>query len=151
LIDEQTLYAVSDQGSVRAWNLSEIDTVWWNTLFGTETNRSYIELDSRSGPGVGQVNSLLVVHETYNWPNPIRDGTTNLRFMTRADSRVTVMILDLAGHLVATETVENVRAFIPTEIVWQTDAASGLYVARVKAETPEGVSDSKLIKMAIIR
>jgi len=101
-------------------------------------------------PTEPEASGLIVDAETYNWPNPIRDGETFLRCMTTEDARVEITILDMAGALVK-EMEMDLRGGTPAEEVWQTNAASGVYYARVKATSDTGETATKLIKMAIIR
>jgi len=65
---------------------------------------------------------------------------------------VEIDIVDMSGVLVDQMEIESASAGMPTEIIWQTDAGSGIYLARVKATAHSGGnSDTRLIRMAIIR
>ncbi len=101
---------------------------------------------------VDEGNRLLVGRETYNWPNPIVSGRTRIRFEVQEASSVEIDIVDMSGVLVDQMEIESASAGMPTEIIWQTDAGSGIYLARVKATAHSGGnSDTRLIRMAIIR
>lgn len=97
-------------------------------------------------------NRLLDGRETYNWPNPIVSGRTRIRFEVREPSSVEIDIVDLSGARVDRLEVAAVSAGVPTEVIWQTEAGSGVYLARVKATALSGgKTDTRLIRMAIIR
>jgi outer membrane protein assembly factor BamB len=149
LLQESKLYAVSEEGSLKAWQLDNVGDLWWGQLYGNAQHKSFASLTIFEPPA--EVSSGLIVDaETYNWPNPIRDGETFLRCMTSEDARVEITILDAAGTLVQEMTME-MRGGTPAEEVWQTDAESGVYFARVTATSTSGETATKLIKMAIIR
>ncbi|MEX0748054.1 MAG: T9SS type A sorting domain-containing protein [Rhodothermales bacterium] len=149
LIDEGILYAVSENGTTKAWRLPDVETVWWGKLFGSADNASFVDL--RAGGSVDQAPPPLIdASETYNWPNPVENGITHLRTKTGLDSRVEITIIDAAGGLVA-ELEMNTRAGIPSEIAWEANVESGLYFARITATSVGGVKATKLVKMAVIR
>ncbi len=149
VLHDQTLYTVSETGSVRGWLLEHLEVIWWGELYGNAQNQSYVELL----PDIPAPESavLLVTSETYNWPNPITSGETNLRFMVTENARIEVTIADLAGTVVDELVVETIQPNVPEEIRWQTDAESGVYFGRIKAISTSGKTETHLIKMAIIR
>jgi hypothetical protein len=89
--------------------------------------------------------------ETYNWPNPIRNGFTFLRVTTTRRAAVDIHIVDGAGQSVDRLSIQTVTANVPTEVRWETDAASGLYFARFRATFEDGSEDVRVVKMAIMR
>ena len=44
VLHEQTLYTVSETGSVRGWLLEHLEVIWWGELYGNAQNQSYVEL-----------------------------------------------------------------------------------------------------------
>ena len=151
LIDRDTLFAVATDGAMRAWRFTQPVEVWWGQLYRNAENTSFVELDVVTGNPGSVATTLLDEAETYNWPNPIREGRTFLRFRTDEDAEVSIMIVDLAGALVDELDAGSVRGGVPTELEWSTDAPSGVYFARVTATTASGRKESQLIRMAIIR
>ncbi len=103
------------------------------------------------GPGDFPGASLLVDSETYNWPNPVADGRTNFRVATTEDVSLRITIVDMAGGRVDELRAPLVRAGAPYEVTWTTDAQSGLYLARVTVTSTSGASESRLVKVAVIR
>lgn len=150
LLREGELYVVSREGALRAWKLDDLGAVWWGQLYADVQNRSYVELVADPEPGPVAA-ALLDPRETYNWPNPIRDGVTHLRFKPAKPCRVRITIIDAAGALIDEITVDDVPAGVPSEYAWTTDAPSGLYFARITAVADDGETQSRMVKMAIIR
>jgi len=70
--------------------------------------------------------------------------------MVTRNARVEFTIVDLAGKRVGRVDAGEVRGGVPVELLWPTDAPSGLYVVKVTA-TADGDTESRLFKMAIIR
>ena len=150
LLTTGKMYAVTVDGFIRGYALDHEGEIWWGRLYGNEQNHSFVQLSSGETP-TNELVKLLDKKETYNWPNPIREGWTYLRFQTNQRTRVRITIIDAAGGLIDETEIDDVRAGVPTEYLWQTGAASGLYFARIKAIGENGQTDTELIKMAIIR
>lgn len=151
LLHGRTLMAVSEEGRFAAWELDAVGTIWWGTLYGDARNQSYVEVEAPPDGESPETDRLLVAAETYNWPNPIREGVTNLRCMTTEAARVDVVITDAAGDVVDEIDMGTIAGGTPAEHRWETSAASGLYFARVRARTADGETETRLVKMAIIR
>ncbi len=154
LIDGGRLFGVDVNGAVQAWEIAGMLDPLWGQQYGNAYHTSYVKLEPVPGESASQNGggtALLPSDETYNWPNPIRQGETFFRLTPAQDARVTITIIDTAGGLVDEITVENVRGGTATDVLWQTDAPSGLYIARVEARSADGASETKLIKMAIVR
>ncbi len=142
------VYAASESGSLAAWHVSRYLSSDWSSRYG-EGNRAYAEFVAPvivAGDG-----SLLVDEETYNWPNPITEGRTRFRVLATEDVTVSISIVDMAGAQIDAIELSPVRAGMPTELTWTTDAGSGLYFARVRARTATGREENELLKLAIIR
>ncbi len=147
---DDRMYAVSGTGAVKAWELPPVADIWWAERHRDGANSSLVVLDSPpTGPGANE--RLIDPSETYNWPNPIEDGTTHLRIRTSRASHVTVTILDAGGGLVDELEFGQVPAGIPTEIEWEADVESGLYFARLTARSNEGNEETTVVKMAVVR
>ena len=152
LLHDKKLYAVSREGGLRAWALDNLGDVWWGQLYADAQNRSYVELVADPEPGPEAAGAaLLDARETYNWPNPIREGVTHLRFLPSKPCRIRITIIDAAGALIDEIAMDGVPAGVPSEYAWTTDAPSGLYFARITAVADDGETQSRLVKMAIIR
>ena len=146
LILSDTLSVVTESGILRNYKLNDIGRVLWAQQHGTGQNASFVALATRNA----ETAPLLNVAETYNWPNPIRNGHTFFRCLTSEASQISVTVVDAAGSLVGSLDFAT-SAGVPHEVPWNTSAASGIYFARVEATSTSGRTDSHLIKLAIIR
>ncbi len=149
VISDNKLAAISSSRDLRVWEIDAIGEAAWPEVLG-EGNASFIMITD-SDPGTPISEALLVPSETYNWPNPVREGSTWIRFLATETCDVRITIVDMAGTLIETLERRGVRGGVATEIPWTTSAGSGIYLARVTATTASGASDTRLIKMAIIR
>ncbi|HEX7071055.1 MAG TPA: hypothetical protein VF190_09625, partial [Rhodothermales bacterium] len=143
------LYVLSGSGLLHGWEEGNLEGVPWGGAFGDAFRTSFAIVDAPDEPA--PTSRLLVTRETYNWPNPIRDGRTYLRCTTSEDADIRITIIDGAGSLVDEISMETVRAGVPTEVLWETNASSGLYFARVTATSTTGREETHVIKMAVIR
>jgi len=146
LLEDSRLHVVTRSGRLRSYRVPGLEQVDWGQYRGSARNAGWAEIDLPPEPG----QRLLVAEETYNWPNPMRDGRTFFRSMTTEAAEITITIIDAAGTRID-ELAYAVLPHSPTEIVWETQAASGLYFARVRAIGSSGRSDSQLIRLAVIR
>lgn len=147
---DDRMYAVSGTGAVKAWDFPPVADIWWGERHRDGANSSLVALDSPpNGPSANE--RLIDPSETYNWPNPIVDGTTHLRIRTSRASHVAVTILDAGGGLVDELEFGQVPAGIPTEIEWEADVESGLYFARLTARSNQGDEETTVVKMAVVR
>ncbi|MDX1440636.1 MAG: T9SS type A sorting domain-containing protein, partial [Rubricoccaceae bacterium] len=147
MLSDGVLYGFSTDGLLRAWGLENLEAIHWGQQHANARQTGAVSIEASDGPSFS---NLLDETETYNWPNPIRDGRTFLRFRTAEDATVAVTIVDLSGALVEEMEPIAVRGGVPTEVEWTTEASSGVYFARVTATTG-GREESQLIRMAIIR
>ncbi len=142
------LEVVTGSGVLRTYRISDAGTVQWGEQHRTSANVNYAA--ELQGAGQPPEDRLLIVSETYNWPNPIRNGHTFLRLMTSQDATIEITIADMAGTVVH-EAVLAVHGGSPAEYQWQAAVESGLYFARIQARDAKGRTDAQLIRMAVIR
>ena len=141
------LSVVTSSGQLRTYSVGAAASVLWGSIHQGGTNTRFaLGAIGLVPPG----DRLLVTHETYNWPNPVRQGGTFLRVMTQEDAEVDFSVVDMAGTEVHQATIQ-VRGGSPAEIHWEAAVASGLYYARVLAKTSDGRTDTQLVSIAVIR
>ena len=146
LLYRDSLWVVTRAGVLRSYRMPNIDRLLWSQHHGGGQNTGFVMLASQEVPS----NMLLNAEETYNWPNPVRDGSTFFRCMTSEAADVSITIIDGAGFYIDSFSFAT-SAGVPHEVLWHTDAVSGVYYARVEATSRTGSKDSRLIKLAIIR
>ncbi|MDA1027588.1 MAG: T9SS type A sorting domain-containing protein [Bacteroidetes bacterium] len=142
------ILTLSGNGTLKTWSTIAGASLSSRNIVGRDL--AYVMINTPPDKTVS--GTLLTQSETYNWPNPISEGRTHIRFMTTEASEVVVTIVDTTGQLV--EKFESVSTIggLPAEIMWTTGAQSGVYIARVQARAVGGSkSDTRLIKMAIVR
>lgn len=142
------LGVVTENNQFMSWNISQYDgKKFWTEENGNASNTS----------SVAEANSLEKITEffpqskAYNWPNPVYDGFTNIRYFVSEDSKAKVTIFDLAGDLVA-KLDGNAIGGYDNEIVWNVkDIQSGVYFAHLEVTSNSGKTDTKIIKIAVIK
>ncbi|MGA9117800.1 MAG: FG-GAP-like repeat-containing protein [Bacteroidota bacterium] len=101
-------------------------------------------------PGVPVSAEFMPQDRVYNWPNPVYDGKTFIRYFISEDATIHIKIFDLAGDLV-TELSGPGNGGIDNEVAWNvTGVQSGVYLARVEADAG-GKSEIRIIKIAVVR
>ena len=86
----------------------------------------------------------------YNWPNPVYDGRTFLRYYLQADAEVRIIIYDIAGDQVASFAGPG-SGGMDNEIAWDVNGiASGVYFAHIEASGAGG-SGKAIVKVAVVK
>lgn len=89
--------------------------------------------------------------KAYNWPNPVYDGQTFIRYYVSEDSKINIKIFDLAGDFVA-ELNNTAIGGMDNETTWNVNnIQSGVYFAHVEATGNSGKTESTIIKIAIVK
>lgn len=149
-IYQQTLYAVSHLGKLKAWKLDDIDEILWGSRYGNGSyNKVTGHLNSSAPQNPSENQLVLIKEETYNWPNPAKDFT-NLRYQTNSSGTVDVKVITASGTVVF-EKQYQASGGVPEERRIATDNwSSGLYFAMVTANV-NGETARKMIKIVIIK
>ena len=94
--------------------------------------------------------AYLPSDRVYNWPNPVRGSSTQIRYYTPEDASISIKIFDLAGMKIA-ELQGQSRAGLDGEVTWDVSGIqSGVYLARIEATGGSG-SHVAVIKIAIVK
>ncbi len=147
-LSEGRLEVATSEGVLRTYSMADTGTLLWGEKHHSSANTNFAAPATLAAPPAES--RLLVASETYNWPNPVREGVTFLRLMTSEDAAVDVTIVDMAGTVLHKSALE-VRGGSPTEYRWQAAVESGLYFARIKATGSDGRTDTRLVRIAVIR
>jgi M6 family metalloprotease-like protein len=150
--------AVANTSHIYQWNLLELGPstsnpdfagTSWSSLYGDKANSGLI--DTLFAP-IPQSGPVMPDNLCYNWPNPNNPGEnfTNIRYYLNYDSNIKIDILDTAGDKVD-ELHDIGTAQNYNETLWNlTNIASGVYYARVEANSSVGKA-VKIIKIAVIK
>jgi hypothetical protein len=86
----------------------------------------------------------------YNWPNPVYEGKTFLRYYIRENAEVRIKIFDLAGDLVADFPGPGIGG-MDNEVAWDVQGVqSGIYFAHIEA-SGAGASGKVVVKIAVVQ
>ncbi len=144
------IVAAGDGGRVFLFNTQSrlaADGLRWRAQYGDETQRG---IARASGDPVVTGGTFFPEERCYNWPNPVYDKRTAIRFHVSQNAAVRVTIRDLAGSLVD-ELAATAVGGMDNEVSWDASSVqSGVYLAKVEATAP-GLSGEKIIKIAIVR
>ena len=129
------------------WFYPDEQNPQWVTPQGRHSRSRYSLNDGKhmvDQPGV------LDEDRVYNYPNPVTEGRTTIRFYTGTASRATIRIYTVDGLPVAEKEITDLAVNGYNEWVWEVgDNPSGLYYAVVEVEGSQKVS--ALVKIAVVR
>jgi len=131
-----------------AWVISSIFTLPdWAETNANSQNTSFVEAAKNSNA----INQFLPTNRVYNYPNPVYNNQTAIRYFVNEDSKINIKIFDLAGDFVQ-ELNSEAKGGFDNETIWTTGAIqSGVYLARVEATGVSGKSESVVIKIAVVK
>ena len=143
-----SLAAINKKNNFSAWQIgADEGKQSWSQENGNGFNQSFVDAASRSQ----LVNEFFPTSKAYNYPNPVYDGVTFIRYFVTEDSKISIKIFDLAGDFVA-ELNDNARGGFDNETEWNVgNIQSGVYLARVEANGSSGKTESKVIKIAVVK
>lgn len=149
-VDEGTahLLTASKGNTLTDWKISMSEgTFYWSGPLGDAANSSFVD-----AAGVEAFsNSFFPIERAYNWPNPVFEGETYIRYFVSEDSDINIKIFDLAGDFVA-ELNDYASGGFDNETVWNVaDIQSGVYIARIEAKGSSGRAENTSIKIAVIK
>ena len=131
-----------------AWNIGLTEgKIFWGEELGNRENSAFVDAASSSK----RVTDFFPTDRAYNYPNPVYDNQTYIRYFVSEDSKINIKIFDLAGDFVD-ELNADARGGLDNETVWNvSNIQSGVYLARIEATGASGKSDSKIIKIAVVK
>jgi hypothetical protein len=99
--------------------------------------------------GVPLANDFFPKNRAYNWPNPVYDRTTQIRYFVKEDARVHIKIFDLAGDLVTQFDGPGVGGR-DNEAAWDVSSVqTGVYFARIEAAGTSATGNA-VVKIAVV-
>lgn len=147
--------ASSDDGTVNAWVTGGFDV---RTLQGASIQPwpQYMKDEQHSSLAIEPLTGTPLSSEffprerAYNWPNPVYNGKTYIRYYLNSNATVRIKIYDLAGELVD-ELVGTGTGGLDNEVEWNVgNVQSGVYFGRIEAESG-GQSSVAIIKIAVVK
>ena len=131
-----------------AWIISSVyNNSGWLEENGNRGNTSFLS----SAENSNTINEFFPTSRAYNYPNPVYDGETAIRYFVGEDSKINIKIFDLAGDYVA-ELNDDAQGGLDNETVWNvSNIQSGVYLARIEASGSSGKSESVIIKIAVVK
>jgi hypothetical protein len=145
---EAVLAAVDVKNNFHSWIIGAAQAdLFWSEENGNSGNTSAVG----SAEKTVTVNEFFPESKVYNYPNPVYEGQTAIRYFVSEDSKINIKIFDLAGDFVA-EFNNDARGGFDNETIWNVaDIQSGIYLARVEAVSSSGKTENKVIKIAVIK
>lgn len=142
------LAVLNNQNVLSAWSISSVEgKLYWSEEFGNPQNTSFID----AAENTNRINEFFPANRAYNYPNPVYEGTTNIRYYVAEDSKISIKIFDLAGDFVA-ELNDEAQGGMDNETVWNVgDIQSGVYLARIEANSTSGKTEQAVIKIAVVK
>ncbi|NWG29845.1 MAG: T9SS type A sorting domain-containing protein, partial [Ignavibacteriaceae bacterium] len=142
------LAVLNDQNVLSAWSISSVEgKLYWSEEYGNPQNTSFID----AAENTNRINEFFPSSRAYNYPNPVYEGTTNIRYYVAEDSKINIKIFDLAGDFVA-ELNDEAQGGMDNETVWNVgDIQSGVYLARIEAVCDCGKTEQAVIKIAVVK
>ena len=144
------LAAASTDSAIYIWQLTNIldsTNVAWGGFLADVYHSNYVE----SAPTVAaRSTDLLPASSAYNWPNPVYDKMTHIRYYLGMQAAVTIKIYNMAGELVQQLSGPGV-ANLDNEVQWDVSKVqSGVYFAQIKANAT-GAEKSVVVKIAVVK
>jgi len=143
-----SIAAIDKKNNFSAWQIGANEGKQnWSQENGNGFNQSFVDVASRNQ----LVNEFFPTNKAYNYPNPVYDGSTFIRYFVTEDSKINIKIFDLAGDFVA-ELNDNARGGFDNETKWDVgNIQSGVYLAKIEANSSSGKTESKVIKIAVVK
>lgn len=142
------LSGIDSQNNFRGWSISPTEgRIDWAELYGSNLNIASLGLASVTNT----TNEFFPTSKAYNYPNPVYEGQTAIRYFVSEDSKINIKIFDIAGDFVAELNDDAIGGF-DNETIWNVDnIQSGVYLTRIEATGVSGKTESVVIKIAVVK
>lgn len=139
-----------NSGYLSGWRLSDLSVPLvapWGSYRGNIFHSGADETTPVVSPPPSE---FFPTSRAYNWPNPVYDGKTKIRYFISEDAQVRIKIFDLAGEIVETLTGRGVGG-LDNEVEWDVGRIqSGIYFGHIEAEG-SGKRGVAVIKIAVVK
>ncbi|MGO9481921.1 MAG: hypothetical protein ACLP05_09100 [Candidatus Kryptoniota bacterium] len=149
------LAAIGLDSSLYSWtfkgNYSANSILWGNLLHDNYHTNSIAEPPPSRTIPPSITDTLTLMPKVYNWPNPVTNGITKIRFYLNHDAQVSISIFGFAGGKVTDLPTINGVGGIANEVDWNVSGVqSGIYFARVEAVS-SNERNVAIIKIAVVK
>ena len=148
--DSIFIFLTSDDGNIYGFKKEKNNSTFkssWTQFQHNEKSNGFIDFISKYVP---ISNEFFPIERAYNYPNPVYDDKTFIRFFVNEDAIVEIKIFDLSGDLIF-ETEKNAIGNFDNEIEWNVSQnESGIYFAHLFAKG-NTISGEKIIKIAVVK
>jgi hypothetical protein len=146
--------ASSDDGSISAWWTGVVGPVVQalrgSTWLQYQHDAQHTGLTIETIAGTPLSSDFFPTNRAYNWPNPVYEGKTFIRYFVKENATVNVKVFDLAGDLVKEFAGPGVGG-VDNEVEWNVSGVqSGIYFARIEANGA-GKNGVAIIKVAVVK
>jgi hypothetical protein len=143
-----SLVTINNDNILMAWTIGAAEgKIIWKELYANNQNTSFIQ----PAENTNRINEFFPTNRAYNYPNPVYEGTTNIRYYVSEDSKINIKIFDLAGDFVS-ELNDEAQGGMDNETIWNVgDIQSGVYFARIEANSTTGKTEQAVIKIAVVK
>ncbi len=145
--------ASSDDGSVTAWKTGSVggnaapNFPW--PQYQKDARHSGLALEPLTRSPLSS--DFFPKSRAYNWPNPVYDGKTFIRYFVKDNAAVNIKVFDLAGDLVTTIPNPPGVGGVDNEVEWNVAGVqSGIYFAHIEANGVSG-SGVAVVKIAVVK
>ncbi|MEW5798995.1 MAG: T9SS type A sorting domain-containing protein [Bacteroidota bacterium] len=149
-VTSDRIIVASTDTSLSVWKHSNIlatQNTRWLTFLGSVSHNAGIVTEGRIK---FKSSELLPKSFAYNWPNPVYDNKTNIRYFLGKSATVKIKIINMAGELVDELTGTNFVG-LDNEVQWDVSKIqSGIYFAQITA-SGSGGEQSQIIKIAVVK
>lgn len=109
----------------------DADDSFWLHEYSQNTNYPMV-----TGDHLNTISTSTPTIEFYNYPNPIKNGSTTFRFYVKESSEIVINIYDILGLKVDSITKENLQNNEYNEVQWSaTHIDPGVYFAHIKFDS----------------
>ena len=144
------LAAASTDSSVYVWRVEGIfdsSKIFWKGYLADEYHSNYV---AGTTAVIAKSTELLPQSLAYNWPNPVYEKVTTIRYYLSKPATVDIKIYNMAGELVDHFPGPG-AGNIDNEVQWNVSKAqSGVYFAQIRANAA-GEQKSVVVKIAVVK
>ncbi len=144
------LVVASSDSSVyfyKTGSLFDTSRIYWAGYLSDKYHSNFVE---NKGTVSAKSTELLPSSFAYNWPNPVYNGTTNIRYYLSKSAIVRIKIYNMAGELVDDFSGPGI-ANLDNEVQWDVSKVqSGVYFAQIRANAG-GEEKTAIIKIAVVK